>query len=95
MNINKAGTYTDIYGNQATYDSNEKIIHYKATDGFEYWSDYDSNGKLIHCKDTDGLEEWYDSDGNKITKEQFDAIHSPAIDNIITIDGKQYKLTAI
>ena len=50
------------------YDNNENLIHYKNSNGYEYWKEYDSNGNLIHSKDSDGYESWkeYDSNGNLI-----------------------------
>ena len=50
------------------YDNNGNLIHYKNSNGYEYWKEYDSNGNLIHSKDSDGKEEWneYDSNGNQI-----------------------------
>ena len=50
------------------YDNNENLIHFKDSDGYEYWKEYDSNGNLIHYKNSDGKEEWneYDSNGNQI-----------------------------
>lgn len=50
------------------YDNNGNLIHYKNSNGYEYWKEYDSNGNLIHSKYSDGYEEWneYDSNGNLI-----------------------------
>lgn len=50
------------------YDRNGNLIHYKNSNGYEYWKEYDSNGNLIHYKNSDGKEEWneYDSNGNQI-----------------------------
>ena len=50
------------------YDSKGNEIHFKDSDGFEYWHEYDSKGNQIHSKDSGGREDWYeyDSKGNKI-----------------------------
>ena len=50
------------------YDSNGNLIHFKDSDGYEYWKEYDSNGNEIHYKTSNGKEEWYeyDSNGNPI-----------------------------
>ena len=46
----------------------ENVIHYKNSDGFEYWIDYDEYGNRNHYKDSKGFEYWidYDERGNKI-----------------------------
>ena len=41
------------------YDSNGNWIHYKASNGEEYWYEYDSKGNRIHSKDSNGKVEWY------------------------------------
>lgn len=48
------------------YDINGNIIHYKNSDGYEWWKEYDTNGNEIHYKDSDGDEWWseYDANGN-------------------------------
>jgi YD repeat-containing protein len=46
------------------YDNNRNEIHYRTSDGYEWWYDYDTNGKLIHSRDSDGYEWWYDYDTN-------------------------------
>ena len=50
-----------------TKDSKENIIHYKDSNGFEYWAEFDSNNNLIHYKDSRGFEYWkeYDSNNNE------------------------------
>ncbi len=50
------------------YDTNGNLIHYKDSNGYEYWDEYDTNGNLIHYKDSNGYEEWkeYDTNGNLI-----------------------------
>ena len=60
-------TFKIINGNLHEFDSNGKEIHFKDSDGFEYWREYDSHENLIHFKDSNGYEEWYeyDSNGNK------------------------------
>ena len=61
-------TFKIINGNLYEYDSNGNEIHYKNSNGYEWWSEYDINGKLIHFKNSTGCEEWYeyDSNGNEI-----------------------------
>ena len=36
------------------FDSNGNIIHYKRSDGYEYWKEYDSNNNCIHYKKSSG-----------------------------------------
>ena len=50
------------------YDSNNNLIHYKDSNGYEEWREYDSNNNVIHHKDSDGFEYWkeYDSNNNLI-----------------------------
>jgi YD repeat-containing protein len=50
------------------YDNNGNEIHYRTSDGYEWWYDYDTNGKLIHSRDSDGHEVWreYDINGKLI-----------------------------
>ena len=49
-------------------DNNGKLIHYRTSDGYEWWYDYDTNGKLTHSRDSDGHEVWreYDINGKLI-----------------------------
>lgn len=50
------------------YDSRGNEIHYKNSDGIEWWYDYDENNSPIRCKFNDGTEEFwaYDKRGNEI-----------------------------
>lgn len=50
------------------YDKNNNLIHYKDSDGYEYWKEYDKNNNLIHYKDSNGFERWkeYDKNNNLI-----------------------------
>ena len=57
-------TFKVIDGNLYEYDSNGNEIHYKNSNGYEWWSEYDINGKLIHFKNSTGCEEWYEYDSN-------------------------------
>ena len=43
---------------------NNNLIHYKDSNGYEYWNEYDVNNNLIHCKDSNGYEEWKEYDEN-------------------------------
>ena len=56
------------------YDNNENLIHFKDSDGYEYWKEYDSNGNEIHSKYSNGEEYWYEYDrnGNKIHSKDSD-----------------------
>ena len=60
------------------YDNNENLIHFKDSDGYEYWKEYDSNGNLIHYKDSDGDEKWYEytywKNGKVKTKTEYHAL---------------------
>jgi YD repeat-containing protein len=114
----KNGAYKVVIknNNEYWYDSNGNMIHYKHSNGYEWWKEFDSNGKVIHIKDSNGLEAWYeydsngneihykhsngyecwfDSNGNKITKEEFDRIHSSCDGKVVTIEGKSYQLKEI
>lgn len=53
---------------QFEYDENGNIVHYKNSNGYEYWREYDSNNNLIHSKDSDGEEYYYeyDEDGREV-----------------------------
>ena len=42
------------------------LVHYKNSDGNEYWKEYDSNNNEIHYKNSYGYERWFDSNGNSI-----------------------------
>ena len=88
-------TFKIINGNLYEYDSNGNEIHYKNSNGYEYWYDYDSKGNLIHYKNSNRCETWYDSNGNKITKKEFDELKSGCDGKIIEVDGKKYRLTLV
>ena len=47
-----------------TKDSKGNEIHYKNSDGTEYWNEYDENNNKIHRKDSNGYEYWYEFDEN-------------------------------
>ena len=61
-------TFKIINGNLHEYDSNENLIHYKDSNGYEIWREFDSNGNLIHSKTSNGYKRWneYDSNGKLI-----------------------------
>ena len=44
------------------------VIHYKESDGTEFWSVYDENGNIIYNKSSEGIEHFYEYDekGNLI-----------------------------
>ena len=84
-----------INRNLREYDSNGNEIHFKNSNGYEWWYDYDSNGKLIHYKNSNGYETWYDSNGNKITKKQFDKLNSSCAGKVVEIDGQKYQLKLV
>jgi YD repeat-containing protein len=86
---------SDGYESWIEYDSDGNVIHYKHSNGYEFWKEYDSNGNMIHFKNSNGNEYWYDSNGNKISKEEFDRIHSSCDGKVVTIEGKSYKLKEI
>ena len=46
------------------YDKNGNEIHYKNSNGHEYWKEYDKKGNKIHHKNSDGYEHWYEYDKN-------------------------------
>ena len=51
-----------------TVDEKGNEIHYKDSNGYEYWKEYDENHNEIHYKTSDGYERWqeYDENGNEI-----------------------------
>ena len=51
-----------------TKDSKGNLIHYKKSDGCEYWREFDKNNNIIHYKVSDGYESWkeFDKNNNKI-----------------------------
>ncbi len=60
------------------YDKNNNLIHYKSSNGYEYWREYDENNNEINYKNTDGKECWYKYDKNnnkiKITEQEYKEI---------------------
>ena len=50
------------------YDKNNNLIHFKNSNGIEYWKEYDKNNNLIHSKYSYGYENWneYDENNNLI-----------------------------
>ena len=50
------------------YDKNNNMIHYRDSEGYEYWREYDENSNQIHYRDSDGVEYWHDEKGNPIEK---------------------------
>jgi YD repeat-containing protein len=50
------------------YDNNGNLIHFRNSDGYEFWREYDTNGNEIHSRDSDGYEDWreYDTNGKCI-----------------------------
>ena len=46
------------------FDSNNNLIHYEDSNGYEYWYEYDSNNNIIHQKNSNGYEYWYEYDSN-------------------------------
>ena len=55
-------------------DDNDRCVHYKDSEGVEYWSEYDKKGNEIHRKYLQGFEYWqkFDTDGNRIILENSD-----------------------
>ena len=51
-----------------TKDSKGNVIHYKASDGYEYWREFDEKSNVIHYKDSTGFEVWteFDEKDNEI-----------------------------
>ena len=58
----------DKENNVTVYDERGNEIHYKGSNGFEYWREYDDKGNMIHHKDHTRWEQWfeYDERGNNI-----------------------------
>ena len=40
------------------YDAAGHEVHYKNSNGKEWWREYDANGNEVHYRDTEGMEEW-------------------------------------
>lgn len=58
------------------YDDNYNCIHYKCSNGNEYWKNFDRNGiRCIHSKYSTGDEFWYDLNGNKISEDEYNKIY--------------------
>ena len=55
------------------YDKKGNLIHFKDSNGYEYWNEYDENGNIIYHKNSDGFEEWneYDENGNCIYSKKY------------------------
>ena len=56
------------------FDEQGNNIHYKDSDGSEYWYEYDAKGNMIYSKDSNGYEGWYEYDakGNMIHSKDSD-----------------------
>lgn len=50
------------------FDLKGNEIHYRDSNGFEFWKEYDSKGNEIYYRDSNEYESWseYDSKGNLI-----------------------------
>ena len=48
------------------YDERGNCIHYKNSDGFEWWSEFDERGNEVHHKNSDGFESW--REGGRVLK---------------------------
>jgi len=50
------------------YDEKGNVIHFKNSNGYEYWKDYDEKGNVIHFKNSAGYEcsSKYNDKGNEI-----------------------------
>ena len=82
------------YGNISVFNSNGNMIHYKDSNGYEFWKEYDSNGNMIHYKNSNGYEFWYHN-GVEISKEEYDRIHNSCHGKVVEFDGKKYQLKEI
>jgi len=59
------------------YDGKGNLIHFKYSNGYEYWQEFDENNKIIHLKCSNGYEFWYKWDGMEqivITEQEFKQI---------------------
>ena len=52
------------YEEWSEYDSNNRRIHYKSTDGDEEWWSYDDNGRLSSYRNNKGKRETWEHDEN-------------------------------
>ena len=59
-----------------TRDSKGNIIHFKNSNGFEFWREFDERDNKIHYKSSDGFEYWkeYDESNNEIHYKSSDGI---------------------
>lgn len=73
-------------------DANGNEIHFKDSNGFEYWKTYDDNGNMIHFKNSKGYESWtkYDENRNPIHFKDSDGVERWYEYNA---DGRLIKLT--
>ena len=44
------------------YDEKGNLIHYRDSDGYEYWREYDKNGNEILIRNSDGYDYWSEYD---------------------------------
>jgi len=59
------------------YDKNNNLIHYKNSNGLEFWQEFDEKNNCIYYKDSNGYEDWYKWENNKrvqITQQEFKQI---------------------
>ena len=54
----------ELIKDNITLDKNNNKIHYKNSNGIEYWKEYDKNNNLIYFKDSNGIEYWKKFDKN-------------------------------
>ena len=54
----------DQYGDICEYDSNNNVIYYRDSNGYECWQEYDSNNNIIHLRTNNGYECWKEYDSN-------------------------------
>ena len=52
------------YEESYEYDNNNNCIHYKNSDGYEYWKKYDNNGNEIYYKDSTEYQCWFSYNEN-------------------------------
>ena len=59
------------------YDDRGNLIHYKHSDGFEYWREFDENNNRNYYKNSNGCELWFkweDGERIEITQQEFKQI---------------------
>lgn len=69
--------FVDDYGMKVS-DLNGRVVHTKASNGFEDWIEYHANGVMCHYRNIDGIEFWFNPEGVTIPKIEYDLAQEKA-----------------